>query len=92
MGAYMSFYLFVLFVLLTPGVLLTLPRGGSRMTVAVVHGVVLATILYFSYKPMKRAFRGVEGFQANIEVGKPCELSDQCSSGYCKYKVCVATP
>jgi hypothetical protein len=57
MGAYMSFYLFVLFVLLTPGVLLTLPRGGSRITVAVVHGVVLATILYFSYKPMKRALK-----------------------------------
>ncbi len=32
----------VLFVLLTPGVVLTLPPGGSKLTVALVHAVVFA--------------------------------------------------
>ena len=32
----------VLFFLLTPGVLLSLPPGGGKLTVAAVHAVVFA--------------------------------------------------
>ncbi len=32
----------VLFVLLTPGILVSLPPGGSKITVALVHAVIFA--------------------------------------------------
>jgi hypothetical protein len=38
----------LLFVALTPGVLLRLPPGGSKLTVAAVHGVVFALVLYLT--------------------------------------------
>jgi hypothetical protein len=36
----------ILFVLLTPGILLRLPTNGSKLTVAVVHGIVFAIVTY----------------------------------------------
>jgi len=36
----------VLFVLLTPGILLSLPPKGSKLTVAVVHGIVFTVAIY----------------------------------------------
>jgi hypothetical protein len=56
-----SLYLAALFVALTPGVLLTLPKGGNRLTVAVVHGLVFAAIWYFTRNAVLEA---TEGFQA----------------------------
>ena len=41
-------FVVALFVALTPGVLLRLPPGGSKLTVALVHGVVFAVVLYLS--------------------------------------------
>ena len=38
----------ILFAALTPGVLLRLPPGGSKLTVAAVHGVVFAVVLYLT--------------------------------------------
>jgi hypothetical protein len=38
------FYLVLLFVLLTPGILLSLPPKGSKLTVAITHGLVLAIV------------------------------------------------
>ena len=34
----------VLFVLLTPGILVSLPPGGSKITVAIVHAIVFAIL------------------------------------------------
>jgi len=42
-------FVVVLFVALTPGVLLRLPPGGSKLTVAVVHGVVFALVYHFTH-------------------------------------------
>ena len=92
MSLYMDLCLVVLFILLTPGVLLTLPGGASKIVTAITHGAIFAVLCYFTCNNVFRSMTRMEGFQANIEVGQPCELSDQCSSGYCKYKVCVATP
>jgi len=36
----------VLFVLLTPGILLRLPPNGSKLTVAIVHGIVFTVVTY----------------------------------------------
>ena len=38
----------ILFFLLTPGMLLSLPPKGSKMTVAAVHALVFAIIFYFT--------------------------------------------
>ena len=37
----------LLFFLLTPGVLLSLPPGGGKYTVALVHGIVFAVLLAY---------------------------------------------
>ena len=50
MNIYCSLYLGLLFILLTPGVLLRIPPGGSKLTVAAVHGLVFAVIYHFTHK------------------------------------------
>jgi uncharacterized membrane protein len=46
----MAIYAAVLFYLLTPGVLLSLPAGGSRTTVALTHAVVFGLVWHFTHK------------------------------------------
>jgi len=58
-----SLYLVLLFVALTPGVLLTLPKGGSRLTVAFVHGLVFAVLYHFTLKTVMRACGDMDMFQ-----------------------------
>jgi hypothetical protein len=43
-------FIVVLFVVLTPGILLRLPPKGSKYVVAAVHGLVFAFVLCFAYK------------------------------------------
>jgi hypothetical protein len=50
----MALYVAFLFIILTPGILLRLPPKGSKLTVAIVHGIVFALILHFTYKPVWR--------------------------------------
>ena len=50
MNVWMSVFMAVLFVVLTPGVLLRLPPGGSKLVVAVTHAVVFALVYHFSHK------------------------------------------
>ena len=45
----MSLFMALLFVLLTPGILLRLPPSGPLLTVAVVHGVLFAVIFHFTH-------------------------------------------
>jgi hypothetical protein len=72
MNVYMSLYLALLFVVLTPGILLTLPRKGSKLTVAVVHGLVFALIYYLTHRFVWQLTAGMEGFLAG---GKPSNKS-----------------
>lgn len=53
-----------LFVVLTPSVLLRLPKNGSKMTVAVVHGLVFALIWSLSHRFLTRATS-----MFNIDIG-----------------------
>jgi len=46
----MSLYLVLLFFVLTPGVLVSLPKGGSRTTVALTHAVVFGLVYHFTNK------------------------------------------
>lgn len=50
MNIFTLFYMFVLFVLLTPGILLTLPPKGSKWSVAIVHGLVFTLVWWFTHK------------------------------------------
>jgi hypothetical protein len=43
----------LLFIAFVPGVLITLPPGGDRWTVLVVHAVLYAIVSMFLWKAMK---------------------------------------
>jgi hypothetical protein len=59
----MSAFLAVLFILLTPGVLLTIPPKGSKIIVAaVIHGIIFAIIYHFTNKTVWKWTRKYEGF------------------------------
>ena len=49
MNIVFSIYVALLFILLTPGILLTLPPNQSKLVVALVHGIVFAIILHFTH-------------------------------------------
>ena len=49
-------YAALLFFLLTPGVLLALPPGGSLLAKAGVHAIVFGLIYCMTQKHMERAF------------------------------------
>ncbi len=54
MEYFVSLYVAVLFFVLTPGILLSLPPGGSKMVVALVHAVVFALVFQFTHKYILR--------------------------------------
>ena len=58
----MSLYVALLFVLLTPGVLIKLPPKGSLLTVAIVHGLVFALVFHLTCRAVYKM--SVEGFIA----------------------------
>jgi hypothetical protein len=57
MNVAMNLYLVLLFVALTPGVLLHLPSGGSKLVVAATHGVVFALVYYLTHRAVQNATR-----------------------------------
>lgn len=50
MNILMCIYVALLFILLTPGVLLRLPPRSSTITVAIVHSIVFVLFFHFSHK------------------------------------------
>ena len=62
MNLYMALYLVFLFIVLSPGILLRIPPKGSKIVVAVVHGLVFAFVYYLTHKIVWRATSGEEGF------------------------------
>ena len=67
MSIYMLAYMALLFVVLTPGVVVSLPPRCGKLTVAVVHGLIFATVWHFTNKLVARATRSMEGFQVDDE-------------------------
>ena len=49
-------YSIVLFFVLTPGVLLRLPPGGSAMTVALTHAVVFGVVWALTHRLVYKTF------------------------------------
>ena len=67
MNVLMTLYVAVLFVALTPGVLLTLPKGGSKYTVALVHGLVFALVFHLTHKMVWKMLAELDGFQGSMK-------------------------
>ncbi len=61
MNLIMGLYVALLFVVLTPGVLLRLPPKGPLLTAAIVHGLVFALVFCFTYKMVYRL--SLDGFE-----------------------------
>jgi len=58
----MTLFVALLFAVLTPGVVLSLPPGGSKLSKAVVHGLVFALVFHFTHHYVWKTF--AEGFAA----------------------------
>jgi hypothetical protein len=71
MHVVMSLYVAVLFFVLTPGVLLSLPKGGSKFTVAAVHALVFAVLFQFTHKLAWNLSVKLEGFEGAMPAKKP---------------------
>ena len=53
-------YMVVLFMLLTPGVLVNLPPGGSKYVVLATHAVIFAAVWHLTHKVVGRMIDGFE--------------------------------
>lgn len=85
----MTAFTALLFFVLTPGVILTIPSNGSKIVVAVVHGIVFALVYYLSYKTVWALTRKYEGFQSVCSTEHPdgiCPDNYKCNTGYCTSK------
>ena len=61
-------YAFVLFFVLTPGILITLPPKSKKLVVAATHGLVFALVWTLTHKFVWKASRGIfEGFTEGAE-------------------------
>ena len=72
MNLTVAIYSAILFFVLSPGVLLRLPSNGSKITVAVVHAIIFAIVLYFT-----------AGFvwRWSISIGTPLRKEGMCTNG-----------
>jgi hypothetical protein len=64
MSLLVSLYAAILFFALVPGVLLSIPRKGSKYVIAAVHALVFGLIYHFTHKLVWRAGVSLEGFEA----------------------------
>ena len=53
-----TLYTAVLFFLLTPGVILSLPPKGGLYTVAAVHAIVFALVFHFTHNALGKLYKG----------------------------------
>jgi len=59
----MTAFTALLFVALTPGVLLTLPsKASSKLVIALVHGLIFALVYHLIHKTVKGVLHKYEGF------------------------------
>jgi hypothetical protein len=54
MNVFLFLYIAVLFFLLTPGVVLSLPPNSSKFVVAATHAIVFAVVYWISHKTVSK--------------------------------------
>ena len=75
----MTAFTALLFVVLTPGIVVTLPPKAPTIVVAVTHGVIFALIYGITHKAVWHLTQKFEGFQSQyvfppaIANGQMCE-------------------
>ena len=74
-------FLIILFIALTPGVIISLPSEGSKLTIAVVHGIIFSIVWIFMQRLLNKIY---EGF---VEIG-PCGIESDCGPNLTK-KRCI---
>ena len=96
MNVVMTLFTTLLFVLLVPGVVLSLPPKGSLLTKAVVHGLVFALVYHFTHKAVWHWSVGsTSGFMdKKLEYfsnpkGSMCAKNDDCANKSCVQNVCA---
>jgi hypothetical protein len=75
-------YAAVLFFILSPNVLLRLPKKGSVKVVAAVHAVIFGLVLFFSCRFIWQMSKG--GIPPTVKEGLPgdqCVENDNCEGG-----------
>lgn len=68
MNLIMALYVALLFFVLTPGIVLSLPPKGSKFTVAITHAAVFALVFCLTYKMVYRLSLTMERF---ADAAKP---------------------
>jgi hypothetical protein len=69
MSVVMFVYAFLLFFVLTPGILLSLPPKGSKIVVALTHALVFALVWHFTHKLVWRSTQGLfEGMDTPMDT------------------------
>ena len=66
----------MLFYILTPGILLTIPKKSSKTVVALVHALVYATVLHFTHKIVWEANEGFAA-QSGRQLQRPPTFQQQ---------------
>ena len=62
MNFFLTIYTAFLFIILSPGVLFTLPRKSKKKIVFATHGVIFALIFHFTHNIVLRITNKFEGF------------------------------
>ena len=68
MNVFVTVYIALLFMVLTPGVLLTIPKRGSKLVVAVVHALVFGVVYYFTHKMVWKFSQSLDSFQNKAQT------------------------
>ena len=81
----MVLYTVLLFFVLVPGVLVTLPPKANKTTVALTHAVVFALVYHLSHKAVRIMLSPYDNFEdaAKKANGVACADSKECMSGKC---------
>jgi hypothetical protein len=90
MSIFKSIFTGFLFFLFTPGIVYTLPTGGSKITVAATHAVVFG--LAYLYNELWNKFEwGInDGFKVKAHKKPKCKSNDyRCFSGSKETRDCT---
>ena len=72
MNLVVAIYMVLLFFVLTPGILLSLPSGSSKKVVALTHGVVFVLVWWLTHKYVWSLSMKLEGYE-NKPTKKPTD-------------------
>jgi hypothetical protein len=81
----MILYMAILFFLLTPTILVSLPPKSDNYTVAGFHAVVFALVFQFTHSFVLKLAKGLEGFQESLDTCGNNGQTGSCSDGkFCR--------